>query len=424
MNKYSINGITVALIRDIRKRVANELCPLRIRVTFMRDAKFYSTGYMLDADDWSALPESKSKRLLTVKESVNKIFDLVKSHVKELGETGEFSFSSLNKRLARATGDTINVALNHRISKLYKEGKISTSDWYKNTLKNLENYQGGNIRFRAITVDWLKGLERHLIAKDRSYTTVSMIMRALRAIINEGKNNGVIKETDYPFGEGKYVIPEPTGRSMALTLPQIGQIIKHQCKNEVMRKCRDMWVFSYLCNGANVTDLSKMKYSNIENGEMYFYRQKTFGKGKMSEIRAILTKKMQEIIDDWGNKKASKDTLIFDVLQGNESPLEERRKIKNFTRHLNEYMEKIGSTLNMGKITTYHARHSYATVLKRSGVNISYISESLGHSNLKTTENYLAKFETEERMKNSSLLTDFDKPTKKLRAGKNVKAST
>ncbi|KAA6335616.1 Tyrosine recombinase XerC, partial [termite gut metagenome] len=52
-------------------------------------------------------------------------------------------------------------------------------------------------------------------------------------------------------------------------------------------------------------------------------------------------------------------------------------------------------------------RHSYATVLKRSGTNIAYISESLGHNDLKTTENYLASFEKEERVKNARLLTDF-----------------
>jgi hypothetical protein len=53
--------------------------------------------------------------------------------------------------------------------------------------------------------------------------------------------------------------------------------------------------------------------------------------------------------------------------------------------------------MNLPKTTTYTARHSFATVLKRSGSNIAFISESLGHSDLKTTKNYLASFETEER---------------------------
>jgi len=58
-------------------------------------------------------------------------------------------------------------------------------------------------------------------------------------------------------------------------------------------------------------------------------------------------------------------------------------------------------------ITFHLARHTFATVLKRSGANIAYISESLGHADQKTTENYLASFEQEERIKNAALLTKF-----------------
>jgi site-specific recombinase XerD len=70
-------------------------------------------------------------------------------------------------------------------------------------------------------------------------------------------------------------------------------------------------------------------------------------------------------------------------------------------------MKMIGTALGMGNISTYTARHSFATVLKRSGANIAYISESLGHSDLKTTRAYLASFEKEERQKNAALLTQF-----------------
>lgn len=70
-------------------------------------------------------------------------------------------------------------------------------------------------------------------------------------------------------------------------------------------------------------------------------------------------------------------------------------------------MGRIGKELGFGSISTYTARHSYATVLKRSGANIAYISESLGHSDLKTTENYLASFEKEERQKNAALVADI-----------------
>lgn len=71
-------------------------------------------------------------------------------------------------------------------------------------------------------------------------------------------------------------------------------------------------------------------------------------------------------------------------------------------------MGRIAEAVGLPLVTTYSARHSFATVLKRSGTNISYISESLGHSNLAITENYLASFERDERMRNAQLLTKFD----------------
>ena len=67
----------------------------------------------------------------------------------------------------------------------------------------------------------------------------------------------------------------------------------------------------------------------------------------------------------------------------------------------------IADDLAIPHFTTYSARHSFATVLRRQGIDIQYISESLGHASLKMTENYLAGFNKEERMRNSRLLIDF-----------------
>ena len=63
--------------------------------------------------------------------------------------------------------------------------------------------------------------------------------------------------------------------------------------------------------------------------------------------------------------------------------------------------------IGINDISTYTARHSFATMLKRSGVSISFISESLGHRDVRTTESYLADFEKDERVKNASLLTQY-----------------
>ena len=120
----------------------------------------------------------------------------------------------------------------------------------------------------------------------------------------------------------------------------------------------------------------------------------------------VVIEPMQKIIDRWGNPVAP-NNYIFPILKGGETPEECVRKKQNATRAISQRMTKIGKVLGIDKISTYTARHSFATVLKRSGANIAYISESLGHTDLKTTEHYLASFEREEREKNAALLTQW-----------------
>jgi integrase len=116
---------------------------------------------------------------------------------------------------------------------------------------------------------------------------------------------------------------------------------------------------------------------------------------------------MEQIIERWGNPDKNPDNYVFPFLTGNETPLEQKKMIQHITRRINKHMKKIGDKLGISGISTYTARHSFASVLKRRGANIAYISDSLGHSDLKTTENYLASFEKEERIKNAALLTNF-----------------
>jgi integrase len=156
-----------------------------------------------------------------------------------------------------------------------------------------------------------------------------------------------------------------------------------------------------------VADMVKLKYQNIVDGEICYVRQKTERTTKSRrELCVPITDHMRKIIERWGNQPLS-DNYIFPILSGNEDAFKLKYKTKYFTRAINRRMSIIGANLGIGNISTYTARHSFATVLKRAGTNIAYISESLGHKDLKTTEHYLSKFEQEVRKKNAELLTSF-----------------
>ncbi|MDR1557709.1 MAG: tyrosine-type recombinase/integrase [Tannerellaceae bacterium] len=95
---------------------------------------------------------------------------------------------------------------------------------------------------------------------------------------------------------------------------------------------------------------------------------------------------MKQIIEKWGNLDKSPDNYVFPFLTGNETPLKQKKRVQGITHRINKHIQKIEDKLGMLNISTYTARHSFASVLKRSGANISYISDSLEHSDLKTTK--------------------------------------
>ena len=90
------------------------------------------------------------------------------------------------------------------------------------------------------------------------------------------------------------------------------------------------------------------------------------------------------------------------------SAADEKKRIKNFNRNLSKRLKLVAKNLKIdGSVSNLTARHSFATTLKRKGVSIEFTSEALGHTNLKTTENYLDSFEDSTIHEISKLLTDF-----------------
>jgi len=408
MFNYANTGVTVSSILDNRRATNDNLYPVKIRVTYQRTRKYYSTGKYITKKVWEELPDTKSKKMQTLKSDIQNTFEIVKTTVQGLLYEGDFSFEALNSRLNKSSSDTLNAGFKIKIQALLDNEQVGTHLFYQDALKSVENFGGESISYMTVTVDWLKRYEKYMLNLGRAYTTIGMYCRAIRCVINEAKKAGIIKENQYPFGNGKYEIPTGKGRKLALTLQQIKSIIDYSDGTESTEKYRDLWFFSYLCNGINFADMLTLKYSNIQNGEICFLRAKTARTSKVKkEVCAVVTTEMDAIIKKWGNKSKKPDDYIFGFLTGKETPFEEKDKIKLTIRYCNKRLKKIGTKLGIEGLSTYTARHSYATVLKRSGANIAYISESLGHNDLKTTENYLASFEREERVKNASLLTDF-----------------
>ena len=103
----------------------------------------------------------------------------------------------------------------------------------------------------------------------------------------------------------------------------------------------------------------------------------------------------REIIDKYHTDQVEEDYL-FPILNRQIHTTEKQilERVKKTLKHVNKRLHELSEEIGLHTpLTTYVARHTYATVLKRSGVSVALISESLGHSDLSTTQIYLDSFE-------------------------------
>ncbi len=409
---YSNNGITAYLMRDIRKKDSEGQCPLRWCVTYKRNRRYYSTGISLNLKDWELFEVSensdfnfktKARHLKENKNDLEVYFEnKLKPIVKELADN--FTFEGLGNKLGKSDISNLNEAFQAKIDDLYENDRVNYAESFKSTLKSIEDFSGKDINFNSITPDFLRKYEKHLLNSGKTVTTVGFYMRNLRVIIN-GDGEPYLKGGKYPFGVGgyKYTIPKGERREMALELGQIHMIQVHRCEpsSEIYR---NMWVFSFYGNGINMTDICRLKYSEIQNGEITFVRKKTKNKRRtVVRIYIPITRPIQDIINKHGNK--NKDGYIFPFLNGIETEKQIVRKIADVTKNVNETIRHITKELNLPEgITAYSTRHSYVTILERLNVPRIFIQNSLGHTTESVTDNYSKMAERELRFKYNSFL--------------------
>ena len=250
-----------------------------------------------------------------------------------------------------------------------------------------------------------------MLHSNKSLTTIGIHLRTLRAIVNEAIVNKIIPADMYPFGlerKKKYEIPTSRNIKKALDIKSLRAIIDYEPTSENEAKAKDFWLFSFYCNGLNMKDIFKLKYCDIQGDFLYVNRQKTMRTKKEAEqIEIYITKPIAAIINRWGNSDKSPTEYVFDIYK-KDADTEQNYDLGNLFIHvINRHMVNIGKKLNLNiKLTTYVARHSWATLLMREGVPVSYISKGLGHSSLATTERYFGSFMQNQKIEAAELLLE------------------
>lgn len=443
---------TISIILDTRRVKNGNKYPVKLRVTYNRATEYYQTIFDLSKTDWEKLSATRISNELqpirdklkeTERQAETAIIDLSpfsfhlfeKNFIQDnavfkqrkprealtveaiLDNQDSFDYSPFYKKFPLllepvTKPGVISYSYTLFIKKLIREGRISTAISYHCSYVSLKKFKG-DVAFSSITVSWLNEYENWLKSQELSKSTVGIYLRPLRAIFNEAIEDGIIKrEKCYPFGKRKYRIPSSRNIKKALDLTEIQRIYNYKCDpnqpSEQMAK--DYWLFSYFANGMNPKDIANLKYKNIDGDYIIFERSKTQHslRSDPRPITVFISDDMKAIIKRWGNENKSPNNYLFPILQNGVTPLRQYELVQNFVGIINDWMKRIFQNMGIDKkATTYVARHTFSTVLKKSGASTEFIQEALGHTDLKTTESYLDSFDKELKKEFAGRLTSF-----------------
>ena len=453
---------TTKIVLDTRNQRSDETLPLKLRVTFERKPRVY--GIKLKLDDLSEIdslttedfeivtfPKPKEKVTDQVKEIREKL-SIIQSEARDIiKKLDPFSFDSFRDQFTgkKKASDPGNVFFKYaeKIKELEERNQLGTASSYDLSLKSLKAFSKsstGNepekLYFKDITVNWLRKYESYMLNSKPDFkpdgtvktdskgnektkpglteTTVGIYLRPLRAIFNAAIEAKEIEQAIYPFGNEenkRYVIPTGDNIKKALDKEQLKKLFYAKALTLEQEKARDFWFFSYQSNGMNVKDICQLQNENMESDSFSFYRAKTRKTKKRSKlVKVMLTDYSKSIIEKYKNSDMNPKAYVFPILSQADSEVIKRKKVQGFTSFINQQIKKLAGSVGITTdISTYFARHSFATLAIQGGASIEFVSKALSHSDTKTTENYFAGFKDTTHREILESLMNFDEKDSK-----------
>ncbi len=286
-------------------------------------------------------------------------------------------------------------------------GNFGTAHVYRSSLNAIIAYCGGeDFTFNEITPEWLKGFEIHLRKRKCSWNTVSTYMRILRAVYNRAVENNEAKYIPRLF---RYVYTGTRAEHQrALETGDVEKIfaglILLSGVNPAMQRARHFFILMFLMRGMPFVDLAYLRKSDL-HGNVITYRRRKTGR----PLSVTLTNEAMRIVRMYMNQDVH-SPYLFSFLRSPEGTMEAYREYQLALRSFNRQLLILGEFLGIpNRLSSYTARHTWATTAYYCEVHPGIISQAMGHSSITVTETYLKPFQNKKIDEANKLIIDFIK---------------
>ena len=395
-------SISIKIIQRTDKLNRNQTAPIHLRITHRSKSRYISTSVTLPMNAWNAQtqqinPDYPSARELQLK--IDSIRIKYEKKIKRLEALDiPVNFDTLFEVKGRKACITIEDGFKAEIERLEALGKYNSAAKHKSALIALNTYKPTKMALEAIDLDYLKGFELYLRKRDNKDNSIATRFAIFKAIYNKAVKEGKIVVKQNPFTLYQVGGLWTKTRKRAICKEDIQRLINldipYNYRSNYKRLAKDLFLFSYFTAGMNFNDIARLRNKDIINGRVCYSRHKT-----QKLLSCKLSEQAQAIVKRYSKPDHDPEDYIFPIFDRQVHTTEQQKfnRIVKSLRKVNSALKEIGKEIGLQfPLTTYVARHTFATVLKRSGVSVALISESLGHSDLSTTQIYLDSFENEQ----------------------------
>ena len=258
--------------------------------------------------------------------------------------------------------------------------------------------------FRQLTPKWLKRFENSLREHGCSWNTVSTYLRTLRAVYNRAVSQR--KATYVPHLFRSVYTGTRADRQRALDNEDMKKVFTRLATQSsattAMRTAQDWFILMFLLRGLPFVDLAYLRKSDLKENVITYRRRKT---GRTLSV--TLTTEAVFLLQQYMNRDVA-SPYLFPILRSGEGTEEAYREYQLALRGFNHQLALLGELLGIkGRLSSYAARHTWATTAYYCEIHPGVISEAMGHSSITVTETYLKPFHSKKIDDANRRIIDF-----------------
>ena len=276
---------------------------------------------------------------------------------------------------------TVFMFLQEQVIRKEQMKRYGTAMTYANAYKRFREFrEGRDLTFDELTSDMMECYEAWLIDRRLKQNSISCYLRTLCTLLYKATGEGVMIERNL-FKRVRLAYVKTTKR--AISEKELKTIASLQLPGDTtIAFARDIFMFSFYMRGMPFVDMAYLRKIDLKNGMLAYSRKKT-----NQYLTVEWEKEAQEIIDRYAHLNPDSPYLL-PIIQKEDGT--ERKQYHRMLENINYNLKKIGEMTGLKMpLTTYTARHTWASVARNMDISISIISEGMGHNSIKTTQVYL-----------------------------------